>query len=207
MCGLGVVPAGYGEQTLKILGAHTCVGFDISANALKEATELAKVARVECTFVKSDAQRLPDEYANIFDIVLITAGALCFIPDIDRYFSQARKILKCGGQLFIFESHPVLKMFDMDRDRDGVAVLRNDYFTEEPQCHKTGLDYYTHQTHDALPIYYFHHKLSDIVNAAIKANLTLRVMEELSFDPSLAFGFDAFGDTRPPMGLVLIFST
>ena len=188
--------------SLRLLGAGRCVGFDISTGVLAEARDLDAMTKAGCEFVKADCQVIPVAYYATFDIVLVTAGALCFVPDITKYFQQIANLLAPGGTGLIYEAHPLLNMFEMDRDREGAADLRFDYFRDVPKLHVQGLDYYTHKPYTAREIYYFHHTTADIVTASLAVGLAIDSMEELSFDPSQAFGQAAF-PVSTPMGLVL----
>ncbi|WP_168197599.1 class I SAM-dependent methyltransferase [Brenneria corticis] len=189
--------------SVKMFGANRCVGFDISTNVLKEAVDLAKASGLKCEFIKADAQFLPVGYENYFDIVFVTAGALCFIPNLNLYISQIKKILKKDGVAVIYESHPVLNIFKMDRDRDGSAYIEYDYFNNKPMLHVTGIDYYNNTTYKAKEVYYFNYTLDDILNTIISTGLKLIEFKELQYDPSLAFGIKSFPLGKPPMGLLL----
>jgi SAM-dependent methyltransferase len=188
--------------SLKLLGAGRCVGFDLSGGALSEARDLTEAASTDCEFVKADCQNLPEQFASEFDFVLITAGALCFIPDIAQYFRQAASLLAEGGKVLVYESHPILNMFDMDRDRTSTAEIKYPYFVSEPKRHIDGIDYYTHKQYAAKEIYYFQYTLADILTATRGAGLALQQFEELPFDPSKAFGAKAFS-VNAPMGIFL----
>ena len=188
--------------SLRLLGAGRCVGFDISGGALSEARDLDAAREAGCEFVKADCQSIADVHLSGFDIVLVTAGALCFIPSLDKYFRGVFNLLTQNGKALVYEAHPFLNMFAMDRDREGAAVFRFDYFNVGPMRHCRGLDYHCNVAYDGKEIFYFLHSTADIVTDALRAGLSLDRMDEIGFDPSRAFDTSAF-PVGAPMGLIL----
>ena len=75
--------------SLKNLGARTCVGFDISEEAVKEASERAARCRIDCRFVRSDVYDITAEYGERFDIVYISAGCLGWLPDLELFVEKS----------------------------------------------------------------------------------------------------------------------
>lgn len=195
-----------GRELISLIrsGAEDGVGFDISSGFIEQANLLRDSAGVNCQFYETDIYDMPDEFADQFDIVLVTAGALCFMPDLPRYFSIARKLLKPGGYLNIYDCHPIVDMFEMDRDREGreLRFIRS-YFDDKPIAHTSGLDYVGGTTYQAQEIFYFHHKLSDIVMAALGAKFTLERLEETGEDPSQAFPSIEASAVKPPLSFLL----
>jgi len=190
--------------TMARLGAQNSVGFDISEGFIAQAKDLAKAAGVDCRFVCTDIYKVGPEFDAQFDLVVVTAGALAFMPDLPSYFSIARRMLKPDGRLTIYETHPVTRMFLKDRDRrDRPVELVQSYFAKEPLRHETGLDYQGGTTYQAKPIYYFQHKLADVISACISAGFTLEKFDEYDRDPSQSrTSLETFPAT-PPLSYIL----
>jgi SAM-dependent methyltransferase len=190
--------------TMARLGARRSVGFDISEGFTAQAEELAKAAGVDCQFVCTDIYKIGPEYHDQFDLVVVTAGALAFMPDLTAYFATARRMLKPGGRLTIYETHPVTRMFLKDRDRrDKPVELVQSYFAKEPLRHATGLDYQGGTTYEAKPIYYFQHKLADVISACISAGFALERFGEYDKDPSQARKSLETLPATPPLSYIL----
>lgn len=47
-----------------------------------------------------------------FDRVLVSWGALCWLPDMDRWGQIVTKLLKPGGWLALADAHPAASVFD-----------------------------------------------------------------------------------------------
>ena len=64
-----------------------------------------------------------------FDLVFTGVGALCWLPDIDRWAAVVRGLLAPGGRLFLREGHQTMWSLDalpgqMELMRDGEWRLR-----------------------------------------------------------------------------------
>ena len=186
------------------LGAERCVGFDISTGFVGQAREIAAAAGNPCEFVVSDIYEIPQSFHDSFDLVFATAGALCFMPDLEGYFSVARKLLKSGGRISLYDCHPILDMYKLDRERNGMPpALEFSYFDEEPKLRQGGLDYHSNSTYDAKPIYYFHHRLSSILMASIRSGFDLEFFDEYPIDPSQACRSLERVANQPPLSFIL----
>lgn len=190
--------------TMKRLGAGRCVGFDISDEFVAQARQLNEAAGLDCEFVSTNVYDIGENYAGQFDVVVVTAGALCFMPDLPRYFRIARSMLKPGGVLTIYEAHPLTRMFLKDRDRKGEPLrFVRSYFESQPVLHTSGLDYQGGTTYDAKPIYYFQYKLSDVLRAFTQAGFAIDSFEEHDRDPSQSRTSLESLPARPPLSYIL----
>ncbi len=60
--------------------------------------------------------------AGRFDLVYTGIGALCWLPDVQRWAGVVAALLRPGGRLFMREGHPVLWAIDDPRP-DSLLVL------------------------------------------------------------------------------------
>ncbi|MEM9583348.1 MAG: class I SAM-dependent methyltransferase [Pseudomonadota bacterium] len=164
--------------SVKNLGAARCVGFDVAQGFVDQGHTLAKAAGHDVSFVCCDAYEIPPAYHRSFDIVLITIGVLGWMPDIHGFFAEMEKLLKPGGAIFIYEHHPILVMAKPG-PADAPVEWELSYFRNEPYVDAGGLDYYGGEGYDATPNISFSHKLSDILMAGVKSDLTVEAFDEL----------------------------
>jgi hypothetical protein len=133
-------------------------------------------------------------------VVVVTAGALCFMPDLKGYFLAASRLLEPKGVLTIYEAHPLTRMFLKDRDRKGAPLaFVKSYFDNEPLLHTTGLDYQGgyHVRR------YFQHKLADVLMGVVAAGFSLEHFAEHDKDPSQSRVSLESLPATPPLSYIL----
>jgi SAM-dependent methyltransferase len=122
-----------GTDTLSLarLGARM-TGLDLSPASLEQARRLAAEAGPPVDYVEADTYSAPQALeGRTFDLVYTGIGALCWLPDIDRWAGVVDDLLVPGGRLFVREGHPM--MWAVDDGRTDVLSLGYAYFeTPEP---------------------------------------------------------------------------
>lgn len=167
-----------GREVLSLcaIGAASGLGIDQSAAFLSQAIELNAIAGHNATFLEADIYALPPDTPRDFDLVLITIGVLNWMPDLPGFFQSVAGLLRPGGRLVIYETHPVLEMFTPD----AVDPYTPDtsYFRAEPFIETAAITY-DGTTPDAISeSYWFVHTLSAIIQGTLDAGLTLRKFKE-----------------------------
>lgn len=96
-----------GNESLSwaVRGARV-VGVDISAVAVRLATERAAQTGLAARFVAADVYDLPPELVD-FDVVYASSGVVCWLPDLDRWAAIVAGRLRPGGRFLLYEHHPV----------------------------------------------------------------------------------------------------
>lgn len=186
--------------SIKNLGAEYCVGFDISEEFIAQAGKLADVAGLNCEFVCSDVYQIPEKYFGEFDVVYISVGVLGWMPDISQFFAVVQKLLRQNGHLLVYEMHPMLDMYEDNQP----TCFSHSYFNQVPFADQTGLDYYGHTQYDSPISYWFHHKMSDIINACLNNGLQLQSFHEYDHDISNVFMKLEEQTARPPLSYTLV---
>ncbi len=169
-----------GRELISITNSQVkqAVGFDISDVAIEDAKEFAFVANKEIDFVRTNILEIDSKYYNYFDFVFISEGALQWFQDLDEYMCVVSKLLKKGGNLLISELHPFYYLFE-NKKADEKVISSNliSYFEKEANNYSDGLDYMGGEVYDSKEMFWFVHKVSDIINSTIKNNIEL-----ISFD-------------------------
>jgi hypothetical protein len=104
------------------------------------------------------------------------------------------------------EMHPVMLMYEGDPD-SGVSIPCYSHFGGHVLEENSGLDYYGHETCDAVPNYSLMHRLDEILMAAINCDLKLERFIELDTDISNFCSDLEHGPVQPPPGFVLVMNT
>ena len=156
----------------KKAGAARCVGFDIADKFIEQGKLLAHTGNVEVEFVRTNIYEISNGYNNSFDIIYVTIGALGWLNDLDAYFKIINRLLKPNGYIFIYEMHPVLDMFDAE---SGLEV-KHSYFRTEPYIVEEAPDYLDPSVNVAVPSYWFHYKISDLITHCLDNSLTINIL-------------------------------
>ncbi len=175
----------FGNDTLALAqrGAEV-VGLDFSPAAIAAARrltdELGLAARAR--FVLADLYEAPDTIpeAGAFDLVYVTWGALCWLPDVPRWARIVAHFLRPGGALYHAEGHPAALVFDDEAPcADGRPGYFVPYFQREALVQDDPRDYAdpnarlrnarTHQ---------FMHPLAEVVTSLLRANFSLEFLHE-----------------------------
>jgi len=180
LCGKSVVQVGCnnGREVLSLasFGAERCLGIDQAEEFLAQAEELNRMAGQDCRFLRADIYDLPVDVPRDFDLVLITIGVLNWMPDLAGFFQAVAGLLRDGGQVLIYETHPFLEMFEPSADNPH--LLANSYFRERPFVDTDPIVYDGANEGAVSPSYWFIHKISDVLNGCIAAGLQIARFDE-----------------------------
>lgn len=150
---------GTGRHALELARRGSRVtGADPSPGMLAAARAKAGAERVE--WVRLGKGRLPFA-AGRFD-ALVSGLVLEHVPDLRRFFREARRVCRPGAPLFVSAMHPAMLL------KGSRAAFRDP---------RTGVK--------TLPRGY-DHGIADFLNAALSAGLALEGMEERAADAALA---------------------
>jgi SAM-dependent methyltransferase len=175
----------FGSDSLKFAqrGA-TVVGLDFSAPAIDAARRLASELGLadRARFVRADLYDAPAAIPETatFDMVFVTWGAICWLPDIYRWAEVVCHFLKLGGSLYLAESHPTAMVFDdAARLPDGRPGLFAPYFSREPVVMEEPHDYIDETSSVAnTTTYTWVHPLGDIISGLLMAGMSLDWLHE-----------------------------
>jgi SAM-dependent methyltransferase len=169
-----------GTDTISLarLGA-TMTGLDFSGASLAEARRLSVSARTPVEYVESNVYDALDVLPpESFDLVFTGVGALCWLPDVERWAQIVAALLVPGGRLFIREGHPML--WALDEDRSDALVVDYPYFErqdamidEYPGTYVTTDVEFTHNV-----THIWNHGLGQIITALLTAGMELTGLVE-----------------------------
>jgi len=108
-CHFGLDTLSWGRRGASVTGA------DFSRPAIQVARRLARQTGVRARFLHSNIYDLPDVLNEQFDIVYTAKGAICWLPDIDRWAGVVSRFLKPGGLFYLLEDHPIAELFQNER--------------------------------------------------------------------------------------------
>lgn len=189
--------------SVKNLGAGRCVGFDQSGEFLAQAAELAVAGGIEAEFIRTDVYAIDAGYDGSFDLMLVTIGALGWMPDLPAFFGVVARLLRPGGHLFVHEQHPIVDIFD-PHGADPFAPVQP-YFADAPYVSQDPIVYHGQATQPIGASYWYTHTLSAIFRACLGNGLQIRDFEEFPWNLS-AVDWDKYEGhpARLPLSYALI---
>lgn len=181
------------------------VGFDIAENIIRQAKDTArKVNITNCDFVAANIIDLDESYYNQFDFVFFTIGAITWFEDLTLLFEKAARCLKSNGMLLINDFHPFVNMLPLphedDFDEKNLNKITYSYFRKEPWIENNGMGYMTSE-YKSKTFTSFSHTLSDIINSIIAAGISIKKLNEYSYDIGMTNVYDNKGY---PLSFILI---
>lgn len=179
-----------GREVLSMLnlGASSGLGIDIADAFIEEAREYARIAGTNAEFIQSDIYELDPSAHEPADLMYISIGAFCWLPDLGRLFQILSPMIRPGGHLVIYESHPITQTLGYDDEDEYIhghpLEPVHPYFHSEPLVYDDGIDYVGGQSYKSTTKYEFTHTLSCVLNAVIDAGIDLREFWEYPHDIS-----------------------
>lgn len=179
IAGLSAVQVGCNNArellSLAALGAQPALGIDQSVAFLAQGAQLAAATGLNPRLLEADIYELPDSLGR-HDIVLITIGVLNWMPDLQRFFQAVRSLMRPGAYLVIYETHPVLEMFNPDSATPFVPEIS--YFGKTPIRIEEAITYDGSVGNTGETGYWFVHTLGEIVTACVQCGLSLQHLKE-----------------------------
>ena len=160
------------------LGADA-VGLDFSGPAIEKAELLRDELGLDTRFVQANVYDAVEKLGRgKFDVVFVSIGALCWLPDVKRWSQVVSGLLKPGGRLVLNESHPVGDMLDQPEGKSHLEPM-NPYFHKDGlvyDCDSTYAD--TDQKFNATRSVEWIHPLGEVVTNLIEAGMTIDYLAE-----------------------------
>lgn len=171
----------FGMDTLSLARRGAKVsGLDYSPAAIAKAEALAEQTGLEAEFVCADVydtlKHLP---GHAFDMVFVTCGAICWLPDLEPWAQVVAGLLKPGGKLYLCDVHPAMAQVEEDggklvmmypTGRTGAEGALE--FHDEESYAGDGTALQNTQTFEWI------HSLSHIITSLMAADMSLEFLHE-----------------------------
>lgn len=194
VCDEGITIAARGASVL---------GIDISPTHIRMGQEKIAALGVDVELRVGDMMQLDDDLQG-FDLVYISSGGLCWVPDLDDWLPGVKKVLKPGGRLFIAEHHPLWETLGVTGERH-LAVLR-DYFGQRElssmnDASKSAIGA-AETAGSGDQLHSFVWGIGTIVSTLIRHDFQIRALEELPY-PDMYEGLGEAATCLPAVYLLL----
>ncbi|HEX3020199.1 MAG TPA: class I SAM-dependent methyltransferase [Chitinispirillaceae bacterium] len=177
-------PCNNGREILSFInmGAVEGVGFDISDENINFSNKLKSISGLKAEFYRTNVYEISNQFNNQFDIGIISAGSIMWMPDLKGYFQIYRRLLKSGGILFIYEMHPLTTAYPYSFRKNDKIEFETSYFTKGVIVTNDSLDYYGNAEYVSPPQYNFQYPISKIIQTLIDLNFAIKEFKEYPHD-------------------------
>ncbi|MDG9719659.1 class I SAM-dependent methyltransferase [Streptomyces sp. DH24] len=173
-----------GTETLAFArrGARV-TGLDFSSASVAAAHDIADRAGLDVRYVQANVYDAVEALeGRQFDVVYTGKGALCYLPDLDRWADVVARLLRPGGRLYVVEFHPLLNALGpTPAPGEGPELLlRHDYLGGAGPVRRDATHTYTDgpAVEGATDSYEWMHGMGEVLNALTQAGLTVRSLRE-----------------------------
>jgi SAM-dependent methyltransferase len=120
--------SGQGIDDLALInaGASSVISVDYSVTAATAAQRRATELNKPCRYVVAEVPGVPLKDATA-DLVYTGKGALIWMRDLTAWATDAARLVRPGGALFIYEAHPMTPLWTWDEDESRIRPDRS-YF-------------------------------------------------------------------------------
>ncbi len=125
-----------GDDTLLLwnLGATEVIGVDISGAMIDLARRKAVALDAPARWFVADVLATPHELDGSAELVYTGKGALNWLHDLKGWARVVARLLKPGGQFYLFEGHPITWIFDQDAATPTLDRRYGGYFSERAEA-------------------------------------------------------------------------
>jgi SAM-dependent methyltransferase len=148
-----------------------CTGVDLSPAAISYARELSGQAGLEAEFVCSDLYSYRNESPSN-DIVFTSYGAVCWLPDLDRWAEIVASNLVSGGTFYMVEFHPI---YDL--------LAGYSYFSQSLPVVEEESTYTENGADVVSRLATWAHPISDVINSLVRCGIQIDGLREHPFSP------------------------
>lgn len=173
--------------SLARLGA-VMTGLDFSAAAIERARDLSARCGTPVDFVVADVHDAAHVLGQErYDLVFTGIGALCYVPEVERWAAVVSDLLAPGGRLFLREGHPMLWALADPDGRGELRVTRSYFERPEPDRWDQGGRYAARDAaRDHRTSYEWNHGIGQIVTALLGQGLQITGLVEHDTVPWVA---------------------
>lgn len=127
---------GLDSISLSRMGADV-VAIDFCQNAIDFAHNLSSDLNVNTRFICSNIYNIDKLDLGEFDIIYMSYGAICWLPDIHKLINRVHRFLNPLGKFILIDFHPLAISFDLLREES----IKFSYFNQKDnpiEIHRKG---------------------------------------------------------------------
>ena len=172
----------------------SAIGVDLSPDNVLYAKKLAEDLSVgNIDFIESDILELMENHNEKYDVVFVSEGAVCWMPDLLKWGKTIKHLLKDDGFFYVFDTHPFFMAMNWEKTADYIIEIQLPYFSKEPDI-EDSIGGYASAWKDGVKAYSWTFTVSDIVNSLASAGLHIEYFNEHKENFFDAGGMDGVGN-------------
>jgi SAM-dependent methyltransferase len=172
---VAVLGSGDNQVVFALAGLGAAVtSVDISQRQLDVAKRRSRELDLSVSFVQADVTDLSPLADGSFDVVYTGGHVAVWVADLERYYSEAARILEPDGLFIVNEYHPFRRIW---RDSKESLVMESRYLERGPFEYDVSDDLFQHEP-GTLKSYEFHWTIGDYINAVLKGGCRLLLVDE-----------------------------
>ena len=173
----------FGQDSLSLarMGAKV-TGIDFSDAAIAQARATNAALGLDATFIHTDVYSLAEVLNEQFDIVFSSYGAICWLPDMERWAGVVGNFVRPGGHFVFAEFHPALWMFDND-----FTHVQYSYFNRHRIEEVESGTYANQSAPINLNSVTWNHDQAEVIQNLLNQGLRLLSLSEYDYSPYACF--------------------
>lgn len=171
----------FGQDTLSWarMGA-VCTGIDISGEAVTLARKLNEQLNLSADFICCNVLNTSDHIQKEFDIIYTSYGVINWLPDLQPWATMIAERLKVGGVFYMVEFHPIVWMFDYNRE---TSMMKYGYQQDEVIYEEYNGTYAQTDSKMVSKEYGWNHGLGEVISSLAQAGLRIEYLREHNASP------------------------
>ena len=173
----------FGQDTMSLarMGAST-IGIDFSGEAIKLARQLNEQLGLNTRFIECNVLDTLSHVNETFDIVFVSFGATCWLPELEPWAKIVSTLLKPGGFLYYHEFHPTFYLID-----EKTKLIGYPYFNTGAMVEESSSSYTDNAENLDLKEVFWSHSMSELIMSLLNVGLHLDLINEYDFSPYNCF--------------------
>lgn len=173
----------FGQDSISLarMGAKV-TATDISDQAIQKGREFNEQCGTDVKFVETDTYHINDHITDTYDIVFMTYGVICWLPDIGKLAEIVKARLNPGGKMISVEFHPVLNLFDFPNQK--ISYSYNNVHVYEEEIEGT---YAEQETELKGKEFFWQHSIEEVTMPYINLGLQMTAFREYYHSPYNTF--------------------
>jgi 2-polyprenyl-3-methyl-5-hydroxy-6-metoxy-1,4-benzoquinol methylase len=175
---------GLDSISLSKMGAEV-VAIDFCQNAIDFSQNLSKELSTDIKFICSNVFDINKLNLGQFDIIYMSYGAICWLPNINKLIKKTKQFLKPKGKFILIDFHPLAISFDLLREES----IKYSYFNQK----NNPIEIYRKGTYADVNAsietteFNWNHSLDEIIGSFTENGLELKYFKEYPFLPMNGF--------------------